>query len=503
MLLGQLQIRRLRTKALAWTDRQVDAFAAARVADRRGCAFTIGLESGLDAMATDAEKALLGNLDVAGNKNIVEFLVLDSAAKEWMPRATRVTTSVDGDDLKARSVTRNRRGEVVSEGSSLIDSNNVRSIHGFGDHADELITFARMGADLIVTADPELIGQRNQGKFVALNLMTPGEAAVLIGVWSRTIHQAFFPGYGVNNGHYYWVTARALTPSAWPGHCAFVHGERVLPNGPEMEDLAGSILDHLKMLIRGLDRMMATWQCPINNDTTDELLHDFAHVVEDAWTVHDNIALLAGRYLAITMDNPNGPGWDLVNKNWRKAIRDCGDARGPALLDYLRSDDPAMRSIKALRNHLGHRARDRMIQGQILGGDEEAWIKLDGDLLEGLVRDLAQTPEGTAGWGLAPVTPVQRVHASNTDGEAWEQIEPAHTSLDVMSFAARTIAHTAATADAAFRILAPQTDDRIPHRDRCQGIPQDQDWAGDHIADFALACSGIAGLVDRHGAMST
>lgn len=486
---GRPRIRRLVPPSLGWQS-WANPFELARRAQRGDRSLRIALEAGLTKQVSDEQRELLKLLDVAGNKGTVEFLVLHTAAELWMPRHTPLTIATSEDGVLSADTT---------DATTLIEHECFIVPDRFGDHTTEFMAFGRMDVDVIVTADADLLAKRDAKNFAPLNLLTPEEAAVLIGVWSRTVHAAFLPRTGCNNGFYYWATSRALTPSAWPAFCAFVRGERVLAEGQDVAALAGSILDHLKMLIRSFDRMIATWQCNVGNDTMDELFHDFSHVVLDAWTVHDNIALLAGRYLEIELEPRNGPEWELLHGKWQRAMRAGGQTDGRALdlLAHIETERPVIISIKQLRNHLAHRARDRMVRTSGSSDREDATVHLTGGTLDVLVRELDRTLETASGWGIGTVVPAQRVSASNTDGDRWQETWPKHADLDVISFAARTIAHTAATADAAFRLLRPETDRRIPRIDTC-GQPPTESWAIDEAADFVLACSGVAGLVDRH-----
>ncbi len=277
---------------------------------------------GLDGDTTSAERELLRNLDEAANKGAVRFLALDGPARSWMLRTEPVSVDRSQGDTDLAIIKDSEEDGGAVAGATVIGAEGHVARGAFDAHTNELVAFARLDSDVIVTADRELLAKRAQRDYVPFNLMTPGEATVLIGVWTRAIHEALHPRIGCNNGFYYWATARAMTPSAWPGYCAFVYGERVLPNGRELQSLAGSILDYLSMLTRDLDRMIATWQCPIANDTMDELIQDFSHVVLDAWTVHDNIALLSGRYLENDLSPSNGPEWDLLNRKWQRAMRE-------------------------------------------------------------------------------------------------------------------------------------------------------------------------------------
>jgi hypothetical protein len=68
----------------------------------------------------------------------------------------------------------------------------------------ELELLGHLGADVVVTIDRTILSLRNHALLRGLNVMTPEEAFVLVGVWSRVVHNAFCEGaVGYNNGLYY------------------------------------------------------------------------------------------------------------------------------------------------------------------------------------------------------------------------------------------------------------------------------------------------------------
>jgi hypothetical protein len=361
----------------------------------------------------------------------------------------------------------------------------------------ELEAVAAHGADLIVTEDPTLLANRDQRLLRDLNLMTPTEAGVIIGVWTRTIHQAFITYAGVNSGLYYWAAARALTPAAWTAHCAFVYGARALPHGHELSELSGSILDHLKAMIRGLDRIIATWHCDANNDTSDELLHEFVQLVLAAWSVHDNIALLGGRYLAIDLAPAHGPQWKLPNKAWIESMRRkaTSDARAGRMVDLVVHHANYIKATGDLRNHLAHRARDRMIHIHVSGGDADySRFVVKGELLTQLRDRLAATAEGAEAWGFEAIVDYGDVEVTDVStGETHVESMGRRSMLDLVPFAARLVRYVAWLANETYRILEPATDARIPHRERCDGSRAPH-WGTADAAASVLAFSGVAGL---------
>jgi hypothetical protein len=215
----------------------------------------VGFEAASASVGGSQAEQLLDALHTPWSHRALDIAPIRGRALRWLPKNQRFR------------FIRRRTGELEAASRST-DERGRRSLHlrglsgqerwawvareqGWGDDLSlllELETLAAHGADLIVTENEALLAAREHRLLRELNLMTPAEAAVVIGVWTRTIHKAFILRVGVNNGLFYWALARALTPAAWLSHCAFVYGTRDIPDGPELVDLSGSILDHLKTM---------------------------------------------------------------------------------------------------------------------------------------------------------------------------------------------------------------------------------------------------------------
>jgi hypothetical protein len=131
--------------------------------------------------------------------------------------------------------------------------------------AAELEAFAILRVDIVVTVDDLLLELRASPDLIGLNVMTPEEAMVVVGVWTRTIHEAFITHAKVSNGLYHWAAARAVVPAAWPSYCAFVYGRYDLPDGGELTDLAGSTST---MSRRCCGPLTGSWACGTAQRTT-------------------------------------------------------------------------------------------------------------------------------------------------------------------------------------------------------------------------------------------
>lgn len=465
----------------------------------------VGFQAASAAVPGSPTEWLLDALRTPSSYRAIEVVPLKDRALRWLPRSRRfrVFRRRTG-ELEAASRSTDERGRRVLHLHALDGHERwqwvARELGRAGDIADflELEALAAHGADVIVTEDPTLVANRDHRLLRELNLMTPAEAGVVIGAWTRAIHQAFITYAGVNNGLYYWAAARAVTPAAWTAHCAFVHGARALPDGGELVDLSGSILDHLKAMFGGLDRVLATWQCGTNNDTSDELLHEFVQLVLAAWSVHDNIALLSGRYLAIDLQPKHGPMWELAKKAWVESMRRraATDERAGRMVGLIEDHLRYIEALRDLRNHLAHRARDRMIHIHSTGGEPDySRFVVKGEFLSQLRDRLATTPEGAEAWGFEQIVDYGDVEVTDVStGETYVEAMGRRSMLDLVLFAARLVAYVALLANETYRSLEPSADARIPHREKCDGS-RPAHWGTPEGATSVVAFSGVAGLV--------
>lgn len=387
--------------------------------------------------------------------------------------------------------------QILSLLSIVRETGAVTVVEPPADEAQTEISAARALArddcHLVITTDTGIISRRDT-QFRELNLVTPEEAMVIVGAWCRTVHEAFLPSIRCNTGMYYWSTARGLTPAAWPAFEAWNGLERTISDGPEISSLATSVLDGLSRLLRGLDRMIALWQCETNNDTNDELYAEFVHLVFDAWAIHDNLALLAGRYLEIDLTPKHSPAWELVTTKWRQSMVRKGqtDARATRVLDYLDTRLNVINALREVRNDLAHRARGRMFTVlDARGGVSEPGISIDGDVLDRLEQTLANEPGGFARWGLGAIQSEAVVPVSTTTGESWQETHPRSADLDVVRFAALLTAHAAQLVNELCAVLAPASDPRLPAGGAPSVLP---DWGTPEVAKLNTTTSGIAGL---------
>ena len=373
----------------------------------------------------------------------------------------------------------------------------------------ELEGLVAMGADFVVTEDRTMLELRDHNLLGRLRLVTPDEALVLVGVWSRTVHRAFVRGpIGVNNGLYYWALARALTPAGWPAFCAWVKGEQVLPAGPVLFELAQSILGRLVTIGRALDILVATWICPTDNDTDDEIIDEFDRVVINAWAIYDNIALLVGRYLGIDLPSDQPAGWGLLQRDWRRSMARVQDKRAAALVDLVRAEEPRLAMVHELRGRALHQARPRLIR-VASGRSEEARLWIEGDHWQRLLAAIQRDGSEPSEWGVDRVFEPRRESVSvvgSVDGtsdvvEEYDIDLGASAWLDPVAIAPKLAAHAAWMADRAFGMLDPVSDPRIPGKETCGRVPSDF-YFSEPGATAAVLESPLSGLVHWREALA-
>jgi hypothetical protein len=387
-------------------------------------------------------------------------------------------------------------------------ANYMSLIEASGLPSDRIASFleveglARYGADIVVTEDSVLLAHRDDPRLRELPLMTPEEALVVVGVWSRVTHRAWVEGpRGVNNGLYYWALARAVTPAAWPGFAAFVAGERYFGlRGRYMLDLAGSILEGLSRLVRELDTMVSLWLCPPDNDVNDELVAEFDHVVTDVWRVYDNLAALSGEYLGIELDREKPLLWGLRTVEWKKAMRDTGGNRGRAIVALVSAESLRFKLSHQLRHRAIHRAAFRPIAMGSTNHPHEARIWLEGDDLaavENAITGMGHQPEA---WGLTNIDPPAAIPTAwSGDPQMWLVEYDRRGLLDPMMIAPRLVAHAAHMANSIYEKLDAQSDPRLPTKPPGEPPPVGPDGMGriwqPWGANSAIRSSALSGLI--------
>jgi hypothetical protein len=361
---------------------------------------------------------------------------------------------------------------------------------------NEIEALAEVQADLIVTEHPEILRVRDHPLIAGLPIVTPQEAFVIVGVWSRLTHRpSVFGPIGINVGLYYWCLARALTPAAWPGFAAFLRAERVMADGPDNFELAASVLDGLARLGRGLDGLFALWQCPGDNDVNTEMTEAFDHLVRDLWRLYDNLAQLSGYFLGISLPHDKPTLWELLVPKWQKAMVASGDC-GKRIVDLVVEDQELFDISQQLRHRATHRALFRQMTFAEANRAQGCRVQLQGRELDGFESAVSAMGCSNEDWGLDLLIPAGRVPVKDiNDPDVTYEIEQQRIGLlDPMVLAPRLVAHAANLANKVFEILDPETDPRVPKADRT--APPPEIHFGGYAANSAILSSPLAGLID-------
>jgi len=371
----------------------------------------------------------------------------------------------------------------------------------------ELEALWALGSDLIVTCDPDFLRLRDHNLMQFLNLMTPEEALVLVGVLSRITHGAFVDGRGGwNTGAYYGALARALTPAGWPAYSALAELQRHGAGDRLVFEFAGSIFDRLASTGRALDRMVAIWQCETNEDTLRELLDEFDRVILNSWAVYDNIALLVGHAVGISLEVPSD--WSLLNRKWQAQVEAMGGARGRAVVALVRAERDRLEASQEVRHQLVHRARLTPVRavrhkpGRMVA-EPRVWLTDEGGLakLEAAIRT---SGEAASDWGIEErIGPrVQDIGVLSGDpiGATYKVQFGAQALVDPVVFALRVSAHSAWLANEVFLALDPASDSRLADPTKHRNVVfSGSVWEGlfsPQAASAAILSSPLSGLVD-------
>lgn len=364
--------------------------------------------------------------------------------------------------------------------------------------AHDVLAAHEAGARFVVTKDRHLLECRDLVPLLDVNLLTPLEAGVVMGVWSRaTDRNGLFSHWAAGDFMYYWALARALTPAGWPAFAALVHGSRVFPNGDRLEALAQSILTRLDYLVEALDDLFVLWQREATNPVTEDVGNLLDGILLRGWAVQDNIAVLTSKWFGIATDDPRLIS--LHDRRWRKAVRDVSP-RAAAVLDAIQPTARLLRASQTLRDHAVHREVLRTMRLRREDGDERATFLLPSVLGGELRTGLTSAGERPQDWGLAEEIQPHTVHNTIDHGGGYvEEFEGPSLSgafLDPMAFAARFVASTAKLANAAFAAIAPESDPRLPEPLRARSLRLDREpWASAEVGWQLVLTSPLSALV--------
>jgi hypothetical protein len=320
---------------------------------------------------------------------------------EGDPDIVTIKHDPGGTRVSATLVTEDRRSVAGVNGGARYQ--HIVEKHGLDQSrlADffEVEGLAAHGADIVITEQPDLLLARDRDLWNDLPIMTPEEAFVIVGVWSRLIQKAWVTGpFPVGVAHFHLWLAHALTPAA-RRFSVLLNGQAARPYSGDIYELGVSVHEGLARLSRELDQMVVLWQCPAHNDVCDELLAEFDQVIRDVWRVYDNLALMSGYYLDIALDHDPPTLWGLRTEAWKRAMRQSG-APGQAIASLVSSQSPQFDISQQLRHRATHRARFRAVNLQGPRRTSEARIEIEGQELGEIERATKAMGHPTETWGL-------------------------------------------------------------------------------------------------------
>lgn len=360
----------------------------------------------------------------------------------------------------------------------------------------EALVGESIAADLFVTLDTTLLAA--SAKLGAANVVTPNEALAILGPWSRATNRAFVGLIGLNRGFYYRALGGALTPGLHSGLAAMSGLEYRVPEGELLGDLGQSILSRIDALTQGLDRMVASWQLPTNNDRLDEPADEFDKCVLVSNAILDTLARLVGTYLSI----PAGRDldWTLRSRWWQREVGRAGPA-GAAVRAYVEEHLPHVELSLQLRHHAIHRERVRTLTVQDAREPKVTRLAVRGDLLVWTRERLSGITQHSAAWGLGRTHSPARVPVSQHGrrGVTRDEIdEPEWAELDPLPFAVRLVAQTAAVVNEMVPLLGADEDGRLPKewREEFDARPGPEFPFRAQDGQLAVLLSPLSGLVD-------
>jgi hypothetical protein len=354
------------------------------------------------------------------------------------------------------------------------------------------------GAQFVVSSDRAILKARSVRGLHEVNVLTPLEAGVLMGAWSRaTGRNGLFSHWASGDFMYYWALARALTPAGWPAFGAFIHGRRVFPSGDRLEALAQSILTRIDYLVEALDDLYLLWQREVTNPVIEDITNLLDGILLRGWAVQDNAAVLISTWFGAGLDDP--ARISLHERAWRKAVRDSGPGAA-AVIDAVQPTALRLRASQTLRHHAVHRETLSAMRVRRENGDEEASIFLPAPVSSDLRTGLQSAGEKPQDWGLddeiAPHLVQHSVDHGNGYVEEFEAEGFGGAFLDPMAFAARFIATVAQLANDLFGSLQPAEDPRLPEPLRSRALRSEREpWATPEVGWQLVLASPLSGLV--------
>jgi len=132
------------------------------------------------------------------------------------------------------------------------------------------------GADILVTRDARLLKVASDYPVSTVNPMTPRAALGYVGLYLRSVNNfTLCPGQQIlNRWMFYWVLTRSLLAEGWGWFSACLGSGR-----EDLAQLSQSVLTRMDHALRARDRMLTHLHMREGNDSTEELLMGFDHMV--------------------------------------------------------------------------------------------------------------------------------------------------------------------------------------------------------------------------------
>jgi len=339
-----------------------------------------------------------------------------------------------------------------------------------------------LGADLVVTESPILLGLRDESMVRGLRLVTPGEALVLVGLWSRAAHRAFVEGpRAVSNAAYDRALSDGIAPAVTRAVDGFARSGHRQPAGRRRFELSGAVSDRLQGALRALDRLLVVWQCATTPDTIDEMLDEFDRILTSACSIYE-----------------------IVSKLVDSSVGSHGGApdRAAILATHIDGELDWLEMLTGLRDVCLQRARVRPMTGRSARRPDDARVWLEGPPL-GLAIQALETVTSEwhlADWGFESlpqnaIERLARIGPDRLDTASAEVVAGPAALLDPVVFAPRVIAHVAAFANRAFESLEPEPDRRLAPLE-IVGATERTRRDPVRSAHAAVLSSPLSGLVD-------
>ncbi len=242
--------------------------------------------------------------------------------------------------------------------------------------------------------------------------------------------------------------------------------------------------------------MVRVWQLPTDNHTVDALTEDFDYLVLTVASIHDNLALLGGKYFELK--GLRRTDFGLLNRRYRGKLNGHADSRARGLASYIDTVEPDLSVHQELRHQAIHRARLQPTRYSAQGEPEETRILIYEPMLTEIWDDLTKMGEDPLSWGFSNRTGPHETPVSFVDNPDRRETRssPGDALLDPIMFAVRLVARTSRIIDEFFGLIRFESDNRVPdHLSRALG-GRETEWPfRQQDRSVLLLTSPLSGLV--------